>query len=177
MPNSPHVNINLVGKPKVSFVENFLKWAVSAGKIIIIVTELIAVSALIYRFTLDRKIIDLHDQIKKSQLFVEAQGTKEKDYRSIQGRLASIKDIDQKTQQKIKIMNDILSVISTGAFSSTNLTVTEGNINIKGVAFSVFPISNFVDTLKKNPNVTSISLEDLASTSNGVEFKMTIELK
>lgn len=177
MANSPHVKINLVGKNKISFTSDFLKWATNAGRIIIVVTELIVLGALTYRFTLDHKIIDLHDKIKKSELFVEAQAAKEKDYRSIQARLQSIKTINQATNNKISIMNQILSSINKGDFSSTNLTVTDNSININGVAFSIFPLNDFINNLKQNPNITSISLDDIESTSQGIQFKMTIELK
>ena len=177
MSNSPHVKINLSGKQEGSFKDDLLKWAVNAGRVIIVLTELIAVGALLYRFSLDRKIIDLHDEIKKASLFVEAQRTKENEYRSLQERLSNVKTIDEQTKNKVDIMNNILKLISSGAFSSTNLSVNEKTIAISGVAFSVFPINNFIEELKKNPNITSISLDSISSTNLGVQFKLTIELK
>lgn len=74
-------------------------------------------------------------------------------------------------------MNDILKSISQGNFSSTNLTVNQNNININGIAFSIFPINNFIQVLKENPNVTSISLDEITGVSQGVQFKLNIELK
>src|SRR3989338_7374484 len=132
MPNSQLVNINLIGKPKQAFRESFLKWAVNVGRIIIITTELVALSALLYRFTIDRKIIDLHDQIKKAEIFVKSQQIKENDYVSIQKRLENIKKTQAETEIKITLINDILAAISQGSFSSTNLTVNQNNINING---------------------------------------------
>lgn len=177
MANSPHVNINLIGKPKESLTDDILKWAINAGKIIIIVTELVALSALAYRFTMDRKIIDLHDQIKKADLFVKAQAAKEADYRSIQNRLTDIALTEKDTETKVAIINDILSAISQGTFASTNLTVSQESISINGVAYSIFPINNFIEALKTNPNVTSISLDEVTSTNEGIQFKLIIELK
>ena len=133
MANSPHVKINLIGKARISVADNFLKWTVNIGRIVIVVTELVALTALIYRFTIDRKIIDLHDQIKKSELFVKAQSAKEKDFRSIQERLLNIKDTEEDTQAKIEIMNQILDSVAKGNFSSTNLTVSQRSISINGV--------------------------------------------
>ncbi len=177
MANSPHMKINLSGKPKEAITANFLKWSVNIGRIIIVFTELIAMSALIYRFTIDRKIIDLHDEIKKHELLVRAQSAKESDYRSIQNRLESIKITESETQAKIEIMNGILKSIAQGSFSSTNLTVSPNTIDINGVAVSIFPLNNFMDALKDNPNVTSINLNDLSSGDQGIQFKLTIELK
>lgn len=173
----PHVRINLIGKPKESLTSDFLKWAISAGRIIIVVTELIALSALLYRFTLDRKIIDLHDQIKNASLFVNAQEAKEADYRSIQGRLDNIKLIKSQTDKKVAIINEILEAISSGNFSATNLSIDQKSININGLAYSIFPINDFIDLMKNNKDISSISLDDVASTAQGVQFKMAIELK
>ncbi len=177
MPDSPHVKINLIGKQKITLGEDFLRWAVKAGRIIIVVTELIALGALLYRFTIDRKIIDLHDKIKNEQLLVESQKPKETTYRSIQSRLDNVKTIQEETKAKINIMNSIVSSISDGDFTSTNITVDQNTIEVQGVAFSIFPINAFIDTLKKDPNVTSISLDDVTSSNQGVGFKMSLEIK
>ena len=177
MPNSPHVKINLIGKARTSVADNFLKWAVNVGRIVIVATELVALTALIYRFTVDRKIIDLHYQIRKAELFVKAQSEKEKDYRSIQARLLNIKETQEDTDAKIEIMNEILGSIAKGNFSSTNLTVSQRAISVNGIAFSIFPINNLLETLKNNKNIVSITLDDVSGAAQGVQFKLTVELK
>src|SRR3989344_1688125 len=177
MPNSQLVNINLICKPKQAFRESFLKWAVNVGRVIIITTELIALSALLYRFTIDRKIIDLHDQIKRAEIFVKNQQAKENDYVSIQRRLENIKKTQAEAETKIALINDILASVSQGSFSSTNITVNQNSININGFAFSIFQLNNFIENLKGNPNITSISLDDVSSVNEGIQFKLRIELK
>ena len=177
MQNSPHVKINLIGKARVSVADNFLRWAVTVGRIVIVATELVALAALLYRFTIDRKIIDLHDQIKKAQIFVKAQSAKEEDFKSIQERLLNIKATEEDTKAKIEIMNEILDSIARGNFSSTNLTVAQHTISINGIAFSIFPINSFLEKLKENPNVVSITLDEVSGAAQGVQFKLTVEVK
>ena len=170
------VNINLIGKQPSALGQDFLKWSFNAGRIIIVLTELIALFALSYRFYIDRRIIDLHDQINRGKILVEAQGEKEEIYRNIQNRLANIKETEKVTKIKINIMNNILSSVSSGNFSSTNLTIDQSNIRFNGTAFSIFPINSFIEDLKRNPNVASISLDDISSTNQGIQFKIMIEL-
>lgn len=177
MADSLNVNINLIGKPKVSFSQDFLKWTFNIGRVIIVTTEIIALGALAYRFYIDRQIIDLHDQIKRQQLFVESQADKEISYRSIQDRLTNIKITEANTNIKINIMNNIQKSVAQGDFSSTNLSIDQNSIKLDGVTFSIFTINSFIDALKKNPDVSSISLDDVASTTTGIQFKLTIELK
>ena len=176
MANSPQVNINLIGKPKMDFGANFVKWTFNVGKVVIAVTELVVLLALAYRFYIDRQIIDLHDKIEDARGYVESQEPKEKNYLSIQNRLANIKEVEENTEEKISIMNKILTYIDSGDFSSTNLTIDQNNVRLEGIAFSIFPINLFIKDLKDDPNVTSISLDDFSSTSDGIRFKLSIEL-
>jgi hypothetical protein len=177
MADSLHVKINLIGKQDVSIKDDVLKWSVKVGRIIIIATELLALSALLYRFTIDRKIIDLHDKIKNAELLIISQKAKEESYRSIQKRLELVKKTDAETKAKIAIMTDVLAAISAGNFTSTNLTVDQNTITLDGTAFSIFPINAFIENLKKNPNVSSISLNDVSSSIQGIQFKISVEIK
>lgn len=177
MENSREVKINLIGKPRVDFATNFVKWTFNAGRVIIAATELVVLIALGYRFYLDRKIIDLHDEIKNNRQFVEYQAKKEANYLSIQNRLANIKTTEANTDVKISIMNSILNLIAQGDFSSSNLTVDQNTIRLEGVAFSIFTINGFIDQLKQNPNVTSITLDDFSSGPDGIHFLITVELR
>lgn len=174
---TPLIKINLSGKPRETTTAVFFKWAINTGKIIIALTELLALGALAYRFTIDSKIIDLHDQIKKERIFVDSQKKKEDEYRALQTRLTSIKKIQEETKQKISVMNGVLQTISDGRFSSTNLIVSQNTISLTGTSLSIFPINNFIDDLKQNPSVISISIDDLSSVDTGIRFKINIELK
>jgi len=177
MANSPHVKINLIGKQKLSVTQDFIRWGAQIGKFIIVGTELIALAALLYRFSVDRKIVDLHDQINTEQQLVEAQKPKEDIYRGIQARLEDVKKIQTQTKAKLDIMNSVIAAISTGDFSSTNLSVDLNSIEVDGTAYSIFPINAFINDLKVNPNVTSISLDNVLSSNQGVSFKINIGIK
>lgn len=175
--NSSQIRINLSSRQKESVTGALLAWAINIGRIIIVGTELIALGALLYRFTIDRKIIDLHDQIKREELFVKSQANKEQQYRSIQARLANIKQTENETQSKITIMNGILKTLAGGSFSTTNFVINQNIISLSGNAFSVFPVNSLIDDIKQNPNVVSISLDELTSSDTGIQFKLNIELK
>jgi hypothetical protein len=175
--NSSQIRINLSSKQRESTTSALLTWAVNVGRIIIVGTELIALAALFYRFTVDRKIIDLNDKIRIEERFVKSQTKKEEQYRSLHARLENIKQTEDETQSKITIMNSILQTLASGSFTTTNFVINQNTIALSGGAFSVFPVNSLIDTLKQNPNVSSLSLDELTSSDNGVQFKLTIELK
>ena len=171
------IQINLSSKPKETRSSLFLKWAVTSGKIVIVITELMALAALGYRFTIDSKIVDLHDQIKRERVFVDLQKQKEEEYRSLQTRIASIKKIDSETKEKVSIMNTVLTTIADGRFTSTNLAVNQNSITLSGTSLSIFSIDNFVEEMKKNSSIISISIDELSSVDDGIRFKINIETK
>ncbi len=170
------ISINLSGKPKQSTSTVFYKWAIQAGRVIIILTELVALSALFYRFVIDRQIADINDQIDRQVLYIKNQEASEKEFRSIQNKLATIKTIKQDTDAKVEVMNKILNTANTGVFSTNNLNVNKNIISLNGVSSSIFPINNFVDELKSHPYITSISIDEITSTDTGVLFKLQITL-
>ena len=175
--NSSQIHINLSSRQKESVTGTLLTWAVNVGRVIIVGTELIALGALLYRFTIDRKIIDLHDKIRIEERFVKSQTKKEEQYRSLHARLENIKQTESETQSKITIMNSILKTLASGSFSTTNFVINQNTIALSGGAFSVFPVNSLIDTLKNDSNISSISLDELTSSDNGVQFKLSIELK
>lgn len=171
------LKINLAGSFRESFEQIFFKWAVNIGRIIIVVTELIALSALLYRFVIDRQIIDLHEDIDREYAFLKSQENKEKEYRGIQGRLSYIKTISAESQEKVTFVNDLVELLKTGAFSATNIALKQSKINVDGKASSVFSLNTLIENLKTKEAVEAIALGDITSVDDGIEFTLNIELK
>lgn len=171
-----NISINLSGKPKESTGSIFYKWAINIGRIVIVLTELVALSALFYRFVIDRQIADINDQISTQVLLIRSNEQKEKQFRGVQDKLSMIKVIKEDTDAKINVMNKVLDTSNSGIFSTNNLSVNKNIISLNGVASSIFSIDTFVEELKTNEYVTSISLDEITSTDTGILFKLQITL-
>lgn len=171
------IKINLSGKNREKVSDVFVKWAINVGKVIIIGTELLALSSFSYRFYIDRKIIDLHDQIKQEELLVKSQSKNEKQYRELQEKLSNIKIITNETKSKVFILQSILDTTKNTYFTTQNISINNNSIVIEGTAFSIFSINNFIEEIKKDPMVISINLDQIDSVPEGVDFKLNIELK
>lgn len=173
----PRLNINLSSRGKATVGKVVYGWTIDAGRAIIVGIELIALAALGYRFVIDRQIVDLHDQIKSEEIFISAQAEDEKTYRSIHDRLKNIKQTDVETAAKIQIMNEILGAISSGVFFSTNLAINDKSVLIDGSTFSIFTLTDFLNTLKNFPSVASISIDEINTANEGVRFKTRVVIK
>lgn len=174
---SQRTNINLSSRGKATVSKVVYGWTIDAGRAIIVLIELIALVALGYRFIIDRKIVDLHDQIKIQEAYIAAQAEDEKKYRSIHDRLKNIKSTNTETSAKVELMNEILSAINSGSFFSTNLSINERTIIIEGNTFSIYTLTDFLNQIKKYTSVATISIDEVNTADNGIRFKSRIEIK
>src|SRR5690606_7255509 len=100
----------------------------------------------------------------------------ENQFRAVQDKLSMIQTIKLDTDAKIDVMNKVLDTTNRGIFSANNLNVNKNIISLNGVASSIFSIHNFVEDLKANDYVTSISIDEITSTDAGILFKLNITL-
>lgn len=174
---TPKININLSSAGKQTVGKVFYGWIVDAGRAIIVGIELIALIALGYRFYIDRIIVDLHDDIRRQEVYIVAQAQDEKKYRSIQSRLKNINITNEETAAKVKIMNEILKAISSGTFFSTNLSISNRSIIVDGSTFSLFTLTDFLNGIKKFPSIESISIDEINTADDGIRFKARLDIK
>lgn len=175
--NAPQLSVNLSKNKQDSPTNFFFKWAVTTGRIIIVSVELLTLAALGYRFIVDRQIVDLHDKIQNAQLLVSSQEKSETLFRNLQGRLNTIQTLETETNSKVSFLKQLLALLNTSEFISSNLSVSDSNIIIDGQAYSLFTLNTLVDKLKTNPNVIAISIDELTSLDQGIKFKLTTRLK
>ncbi|OGH09742.1 MAG: hypothetical protein A2152_03980 [Candidatus Levybacteria bacterium RBG_16_35_6] len=152
--------INLLNSKQSSFFERFINWTLTIGRIVIIVTELIALSAFLYRFSLDQQLIDLHSKIKQEQAIVEYLKESEATYRNLQDRLTVSSNSSKAGDERVKIFKDVISFAPLGiAFDEFNLT--NDRIKINTQVYSVSSLSSFVNSVKKYSFVDKVMIENI----------------
>ncbi len=177
MEKKSKISINLSSSKKVSVVNTFYTWIFQAGRAIVILIELIALGALGYRFLVDGQIVDLYDDINKEASLVQFQANDEKKFRSVQERLSNIKIINDETGGKIEVVDDIISSINANEFTETDLTINQNSISLSGNALSVFTVENFTNKIQEYPQVSSIVIDEINTSSSGIKFRLRISLK
>ncbi|MBU2632752.1 hypothetical protein KKG52_03480 [Patescibacteria group bacterium] len=152
--------INFLASRKPSFLDRFLNWSLTIGRLIVIVVEIIALSAFIYRFTLDRQIIDLHSEIKKGQAIIEYYKPEEDKYRNLQERLAIAAEATSIGEKKIKIYNEFLKIIPVDV-SLKSINMSEDTVGISIDVFSISSLSKVVESIKEYKEVQKISVNKI----------------
>lgn len=150
--------INLLPNKDEGLLTQFLAWSLTVGRLLIILTETIALGTFLYRFGLDMKIVDLHDQIKSNSFIVKSFQPAETTYRSVQSRLAAAKKIDKLSTETPAIFQTIINM-ARGKITFQNLLVSSDLLRIQVQASSVNDLAFFVESLKAYPAIQSMSID------------------
>lgn len=170
--------INLLPNKGDSLVDQFLTWGLTVGRLLVIITETLALSVFIYRFSLDVQIVDLHDQIKSASAIVASFQENEETYRNLHTRLAFAKEYDSKKNYTLDLMKDVLSM-GQNKITFKNLLVSINGIDIEAQAFSPANLASFIQILREHPEVASVSVDRVEnSTSTGlITVSLSVDLK
>lgn len=170
------LSINLIKDKQIPFVDKFMNWALTVGRLIVIITEIVAIGAFLYRFSLDEKLVDLHSTIKQKQNFILLLKQDENKYRDVQERLAlasSFSDISNKTY---KSFQDIINLTPKNV-KFTNFALNKDRMNISLNATSISLLNDFVNLLRGYPDIKSVSIDNIESKISGISFNITAVLK
>lgn len=172
------ISINLLKNNKKDLINKIINWTLTIGRGVVVLTELIALSAFLYRFSLDRQLIDLHSQIKQEQAIVAYLKNNEDKYRNLQDRLALASNFSNFSNKRSTIFKDIWGIAKDDV-SITSITLNKNRINLNANLTSTSSLTNFVNLLKKYPNIQTLSLDNIenAPSSTLITISITAILK
>lgn len=164
MPKNKSINLLPQEEFEASTLGRILKWAMGTFRIIVIVTELIVMSAFLSRFWLDAQNSDLNDEIRVKNAQISAQSDFENEFRSIQTKLDIIKSLSQEKRLSEKV--DLISSKIPGDVLLSSITVESGVIQLKGVGNSESGVAQFVTNLKSDILLKGVDLLSLNSSED-----------
>lgn len=165
--------INLLPNQGESFINKFFNWALSIGRLLIILTETVALATFLYRFGLDAQIVDLHDKITEESYVVANFHTAETTFRDIQDRLTTIKRYSAVGQTITGIFSRITQM-GQGKITFKDLTITTQSAKIEIESQSADAFSQFVDSLKNDPAIASVSIDKVQD--NASEAQIIVDI-
>lgn len=108
----------------------FLRWALSWGKKIVIVTELVVVLAFLSRFKIDSDVANLSDEIERKKNIVVTFAEFEKDFRAVSAQVAKIKAVQQTTS--VVTILDATQGLIPSTVKLGQIVVSEDLVRIEG---------------------------------------------
>jgi Tfp pilus assembly protein PilN len=169
-------SVNLLKSKGNNFLDKFISWALTIGRMMIILTETIALVAFLYRFVLDRQLIDQKDRINQKAAQIKLYEGSEKNYRNLQNRLALISQLQNQSVGQTTLLSDIVNNTPKGVTFNT-LAVSLQGIHIEANVQSVAALTTLVNKLKQNPNVTSVSIDKIENKTLDATIAVGISAK
>jgi hypothetical protein len=166
-------SINLLPNKGGGLVDQFLSWALSIGRLLIILTETLALSVFLYRFSIDMRIVDLHDLIKNQRAIVEQFKTVEDTSRNLHARLAIAKEQEEDTSSATIVFSDIIEM-GRGKITFRNLVVSESSVKIEAQSQSSSLLNSFISGLKTYPEVEKVSIDSVENRTSSAVIIMSI---
>ncbi|MBI4067713.1 PilN domain-containing protein [Candidatus Gottesmanbacteria bacterium] len=156
------LKINLLKKEEFesTFVGQFLKWALTYGRYIIIITQIVVLSVFFLRFKLDRDHVDLKESIEQKQALLASVKEIEDEVRSLQERLTQIKTIESTQYIPLNILT-FLQDNTPVDITYQNISLDTGALSLSGRCQSLRSLSSLLLHLKKSNKFTEITLDDI----------------
>ncbi len=180
MKKTAQVNINLL--PKDPFFSTIfgkvLRWALSAGRYIVIFTELVVIMSFLTRFTLDRQVTDLNSAIEKKRQITLSYGDLEDNFRTVQEKITQYQQTDQETN--IVDTFEHLSAVVPDGITLNELAIRPTNVTISGHTLSQTAFNLLINNLQlssefKNVNVSEVESND--ADDEGITFNIKADTK
>lgn len=154
--------INLVKKEETASFDRFMNWALGIGRLIVIIAEIIAIAAFIYRFSLDEKLGQIHSGIKQKQHQLSLLKKDEENYRNLQDRLSLASNFSDESTKIYKIFQDVVN-FTPQEIKYNDLTLRKDKAVMDISATSIPSLTEFVNSLKNYANTQSVSIDNIES--------------
>jgi len=161
---------------EMSFWGKFLKWAVTAGRYIIIVTELVVIVAFLSRFKLDQDVADLVNTLEAEKNVLEAQQSTEAEFRRVQARLASV---GQMVSSQLEARNkaEMVAAKIPLEVKLLSMRLEEGGVTIVANTLSEQALGEMLGRFSRDERVKGVDMTNVEATAlTGITATLTIKL-
>jgi Tfp pilus assembly protein PilN len=156
-----------------SFWGRFLKWAVTTGRHIIIITELVVILAFLSRFKLDEDLRNLNEQINGQISFLESQVPRQTEFIKTQKRLDLVDRLLSVRLRAGDTLDYIASKLPEGIVLSKR-KVVEGEMSLTAITLSEQSMGELLATLSADLIWKSVDMTELfGSRVNGIKFSLS----
>lgn len=157
-----------------SFLGKALKWSLTAGKSIVILTEFVVILAFMSRFKLDRDLNDLNEVLIQKQAVVASYAETEARMRALQDRLDIINQVNEDTLGASDSLSRLIANTPLDvAYEKVDLSRT--SLSLSGIAGSEGGFAALLNSIRDDGTWTEISLGDVefSQRKGGVIFTIS----
>lgn len=171
--------INLVPQDEFekSTIGKILKWALTAGKSIVIMTEFVVILAFLSRFKLDRDLNDLNEVIDQKVEIVKSYVETEEQMRRLQERAGVIQKAEGLSVEFDKWWSDLVAITPRDVRYSS-IDISKEQLDLEGLSSSDVGLSALISEIKGLSGVSGVNVSEIIfdQKQGGVSFSLTARL-
>lgn len=171
------ISINLLGDSDMEHTSlgRIVSWAVTYGRYIMIGTEIVVLLAFISRFSLDRKLTDLKEEVTQKQEIIEANLAFEKDVRLLQDKLSKIKILKAQPTNVYTLLTSFQTLLPPGMYLKT-FNFEKDKLTVSAIAGSTGAFAQFIANAQQAKLISAIDIGDIRRDPLlGIQFTFTAQ--
>jgi len=175
---APARTINLVppSEFEMSFWGRFLKWAVTTGRYIIILTELVVILAFLSRFKLDRDLSNLNEEIEGKKRILEANLHQENEFLTVKQRLEAASTLVGEKQASGKSLDLLVEKIPLEV-KANQISVTPRDVTLAANTLTEQAMGQLLVRMDKSQSWRSLDLREIsADPIKGIKFLLKADI-
>jgi len=167
---TPSVNLLNMEDSTHSVVGRIISFITTYGRYILITTELIVILAFVSRFSLDRQLTDLKEEISMKEDILSVNQDIENEIRKTQGQLKEVKTLLNGQTTVIDGIQMLQAILPTGVYLE-NLSLNGANLTTNAIALDILPFSQTLSNLSASSvfqdiRIRSVTKQPQKSTIN-----------
>jgi hypothetical protein len=170
------INLKPQDEFEKSLVGKILRWSLSTGKSIVILTEFVVILAFLSRFKLDRDLNDLNEEIIQKQFIVESYEDTETKIVDIQDKLSLVAQIDNTTVKVKDTVNQLSQLVPVGV-KINSIEFSQAGWNVVAEADTEQTYASFISRMENSGKFAQVIVSDIKyDLRNGkLSFSLTAE--
>lgn len=153
-----------------------LKWALSSFRVMVIITELVVMSAFLSRFWLDARNSDLNESLNLNKAKVLAFKETEDEFRRYQQKLSISKSLYSESKNST-LVNDITKIMPED-ISIQSIQRNDEGVQVKATGLSERSIAQFIVNMGNIKYLSDVNLSQVSSSvENSYATNFTISAK
>ncbi len=179
MPAMKLSRINLLPKDSFEFssLGRIMKWSLTSGRVLVVLTEFVVILAFGSRFYFDKKLNDLLEVIDQKQAVVDSYAQIEAKIRDV---LARQQVVTKYLTTNVGFENKLSAIkrVTPPDVSFSEVVINVEKINLVGTAGSESGFASLIAGINQLPDVASVSIGgvDFDQKQGSISFKISINL-
>lgn len=176
---TPDLNIDLLPKTTTSGTSGeAVHWALTIGRYLVILTEIVALGAFLVAIWLSKEKNDLKNSVKRMQSEVtqyqtcDPQDPKkfcEDRFRRVQNQINQVVALENSQVENNKVLSELLVLLPVG-IKLDSLSIEKNEISLVGTLPSEIELQTLIQSINTSTKVTALDITSLTKENNLLKF-------